>query len=120
MSTLALKKHTVGMYYALASWELPTWVTGNAMRIGVMVCAVFFFSAYIFETVFGAANGFELSKVEQNVAALNTEQQQLAVEIAEASALAQVRNRIQTTELVAAPVAIRHFSVSGVEAVAKR
>lgn len=99
--------------YFMNALTLPAWMTGNAMRLGLLAMLLASSTAYIMRMSSSVALGYQVKNLETTVANLTSEQQKLTVQIASFRSMNSIQARLPLLNMV--PVAqIKHVTLPSV------
>lgn len=82
--------------------SLPGWFDSRAIRIFLIGAIVLVGSAYIIKTTSSTTTGYEMHKLEKEVAALDSEIQRTQIEIADYSSINSIQGRLAKMNMVEA------------------
>ena len=82
------------------SLELPRWMTGTAMRLGLLMLLIGSSTAYILKMSSSVALGYQIKGLETSITELTAEQQKLAVEVASYRSMASIQSRLAELRMV--------------------
>jgi len=111
-----LQNHYNGFTNALTSFEMPAWISGLGMRVGLVGCIFVFGLLYLFQTGNTAAAGYQISNLEKSNAELSDEIRSLEVQVANYSSLVYVKERLPEFNMVAVASVKKLSPVSAVVA----
>lgn len=81
---------------------MPSWVDSKALRFVLVGLVVVMGTAYIISTTSSTASGYEMNKLEDRVASLQTDIQKTQIEIADYSSINSIQSRLATMKMVEA------------------
>lgn len=105
-----------GTFYGLA---LPSFFTGRAARLLLAFLLVVSAGAYVLEVSALTTGGYEVERLEQRRADLDSQTKQLETELAATGSLANIAQRVPELGMVPAGAVVR-FKIVGATEVAKR
>ncbi|MEK7680984.1 MAG: hypothetical protein AAB348_02990 [Patescibacteria group bacterium] len=82
--------------------SLPRWVDSLAIRVVVVAVLFVVGVAYIVKTASSATSGYEMTKLEKQVVALENDIQKVQIEIADSSSIKNVQSRLVKLNMVPA------------------
>ena len=103
---MSLKRQLQYKYQNLISGiryvSLPKWIDSFAIRLIFLGFLLIFGTAYIIKTASSATSGYEFTKLEKQVAAMENDIQKVQIEIADNSSIKNVQSRLVKMNMVAA------------------
>ena len=99
---------------AIQSLSLPVWMTGVACRASLSIAVFLLGSAYVFQTSSAATRGYEMAKLEKQIASLESEIQKTNVAVAKANSLSVIDAKLKDTKMVAV-TSVKYLNVNNGE-----
>lgn len=94
--------HYRNFEYALRTITLPSWLTSMACRGVLLVSVIVLSVAYIARVNSASTTGFQMHDLEKQVMALNTDVQNMEIQIADAGSMNNTEKRLATLNMVKA------------------
>jgi len=87
---------------AIKFLSLPAWIDSKAIRIVMVGVIVVMGSAYILKTTSSTTSGYEMHRMENQVAALEQDMQRTQIEIADYSSINNIQTRLASMNMIEA------------------
>ncbi|EKD44073.1 MAG: hypothetical protein ACD_72C00001G0002 [uncultured bacterium] len=114
-----VQAHYHNFIHALRTISMPDWLSGRAMRAGLLGVVVFMSVAYMVRVNSAATRGYEAHALENKISEMHADLQSLQIKIADAGSMNTIEKNLPKMNLVVVEDYQRYNISGGVVAIAK-